>query len=177
MDAEPHAAALPSLQLEHNPSLLAVSLPCHTCPQEAVQKYVLGESVCTGADDASPSGGASDDELAIEDNGEVAIEQLSLQDNGGSGKEGKEGLVGDMTEEQALVDLQERYNARHKVHLSKEEYDRMMEESDDDETPHGRARKRIKSDINADCYRMHMLGPNDEGIVLDCSVRPRDLER
>ena len=43
----------------------------------------------------------------------------------------------------------------------------------DDDTPQGRARKRIKSDINPDVYRMHMLGPNDEGIVLDCSVRAR----
>ena len=137
--------------------------------------------MCTGA---SPSGGASDDELAIEDNGEAAIEELSLQDNAEIGKEGKEGSTMAIvkegsdeaiakTEEELLAEAQERYRARHKVHLSKEEYEKMMEESDDDDTPQGRARKRIKSDINPDVYRMHMLGPNDEGIVLDCSVRAR----
>eukprot|EP00966_Prymnesium_polylepis_P059026 1368309-Prymnesium_polylepis.1 len=45
-----------------------------------------------------------------------------------------------------------------------------MEESDDDDTPQGKARKRLKADINNDCYRMNMLSEADEGIVLDCSV-------
>ena len=58
------------------------------------------------------------------------------------------------------------------VHLSNEEFNRMAEESDDDDTPQGRARKRIKADINPNVYRMHMLGPSDEGAAPEAAALP-----
>lgn len=63
--------------------------------------------------------------------------------------------------------------ASHTVHLGREEFERLMEESDDDDTPQGRARRRIESNLAPETYRAHMLGPNDEGIVVDVSAGPR----
>ena len=94
-------------------------------------------------------------------------------DDSGEVKPGAKPIASAARETDELTaEMLERMRARQRVYLSKEEYDKILEEDSDDAA--GRARKRIKSDVKPDCFRMNMLGPSDEGIVLDCSA---DLEK
>ncbi|KAL1496800.1 hypothetical protein AB1Y20_014386 [Prymnesium parvum] len=97
----------------------------------------------------------------------AAAEDASLSGDEAVGGDGARRVAEDHEEAGEVMDVPKA--SGHKVYLSAEEFERMMDESDDDDTAQGRARRRIKADISSDAYRATMLGPNDEGIVVDCS--------